>query len=67
MREEGESFAGSLKYLRLDLRQDHPKNENRTLLFLLLGEKVRLRADQNTIFIPLRQNFLTAADTVNAS
>jgi hypothetical protein len=52
---EGESFAGSLKYLRLDLWQGHPQNQNRTVRFLLLGEKVRLRADQNIIFIPFHQ------------
>ena len=48
---EGELCAGSLKYLRLNLPQDHQQNENRASRFLLLGEKVRLRADRNTILM----------------
>jgi hypothetical protein len=34
---EGESYAGSLKYLRLDLPDGHPQNQNRTVLSLLLS------------------------------
>jgi hypothetical protein len=64
---EGESFAGSLKYLPLDLPQGHPQNQNRTVLFLLLGEKVRLRADHNTIFILFHQKEFLPAKPVQQS
>jgi hypothetical protein len=65
--QEGESSAGSLKYLLLDLPQDHPQNQNRTVLFLLPGEKVRLRADQNTISFFSPKGVLTATSNVSAS
>ncbi len=41
---EGELYSVRFKFARLDWPDNHPQNWNVRLLFLLPGEKVRLRA-----------------------